>query len=842
MSESIIPRRQAGRAHATVGIMAVWPFRRRNHRKRPRSENMSDVDSTTRETPEDVARARRRKTEPGSQTQPVPIKRQPNKLQRRERSYSFEKGREDALAIERRKTSRKRVSGAVPQGQVDPRAHPYSKAFGSSSSRTPPRDNDNFLRMPTLHNKRNAEQLSRKKSSKRRKADHAREDEIRAMSGALDPVRPAAEPWQSGRPMKRDTKKARPGLGLSFRRSWDRDQPTSDVSLPLPGSIHSSLSSESEQVSFKVSALEALAPRPTLRYTVNPRYSSPPRERPNRHVSVRNKLSEKRPIPEATLRAHKRVDDLADDLTASDLRELMERDERRRARKREREQERIERRLARRAERDRAAATDGQPSQPNMERGVIGRESVGLGIEPESTVITSSKPRTSPRTSPSPSSKQQGKRPAAEMDDEEDTSDQPAYEPIEHFHRTDSIPLDNVSVASEEAEEPTNHRSSSPRKKIILMPRTSRSRSPPPPLNPAKLESSETDRKTSEGSIKRLRRSWSNLFRWGSRSRRKSGPSSFSNTSRDSMSVPHAPQAPAAAISDALTRKLSSNMPKRTLSRFREDLPELPLSPPQSRDSSPGPAHSAIMEQDSPDLDVSTDEDEPTPKRRDTPMSPEEVFGSVPASMPTSLDPSPEPAPISLGSVDSEGSWFGKRAAPKRGIPMNAPLTPPRTQHRRTASMSSDDSHHDPDLPTQVVADDDEYDHPVHIAEDDNMSDVDEDEYLSRFANQRSSGSHEIDDRQSSEASDDARWGVVGGHRPNVVEARAGDFAKSREGLMNTFSEGADDSEFDLAADDDSKENGLFRANSATRHERGSAKLTNINPRKSTDSRAVPTN
>lgn len=823
--------------------MAVWPFRRKNRRKRPRSDNMSDLDPTTRDTPEDLARARRRKTEPDSQTQPMPIKRQPNKLHRRERSYSFEKGREDALAIERRKTSRKRGSGAAFQGPVDPRAHPYSKEFGAPSSRAAPSwEYDNLPRMPTLHSKRNAEHLSRKKLSKRRKADHAREEEIRAMS-AFDPVRPAAEPWQSGRPMKRDNKKARAGLGLSFRRSWEREQPNSDISLPLPGSIHSSLSSDSEQVSFKVSALEALAPRPTLRYAVHPRYGSPPRERPNRSVSAKNKLSEKAPIPEATLRAHKRVDDLADDLTASDLRELLERDERRRARKREREQERIDRRLSRRAERERAAEAEGEQSQPNMERGVVGRESVGLGIEPETTVVTSSKPRTSPETSSGLTPKQQGKRPAAEMEDDDESGDHTAHGPIEHFHRTDSIPLDNASMISE-PEAPRHHRSSSPRKKIILMPRTSRSKSPPPPpLKPAKPESSDTERKTSEGSIKRLRRSWSNLFRWGSRSRRQSGgPSSFSNTSRDSMSGAHAPVAPAAPIPAALSRKLSSNVPKRTLSRFREDLPELPLSPPQSRESSPGPVPSAIMEQDSPELDSTMElDDEPTPKRRDTPMQPEEAVGSVPASIPTSTYPSPKPVPVSLGTVDSEGAWFGKKATTKRAMPMAAPLTPPPTQRRRAVSMSSDDSHHDPDLPTQMVDDDDD-DFPAQMMEDDDASDLADDEYLSRFANQRSSDSHMPNARPSSDASDDARWGVVGERQPNVVEPHARDFVKSREGLLNTLSEGANASEFGIDEHDEDKENGLFRANSATRHQKGSAKLMKITPRPSVDSRRVPAN
>lgn len=820
--------------------MAVWPFRRKSRRKRPRSDVQSDPESTVRDPPEDLvqARARRRNTEPAPQTlSTAPVKRQPNKLHRRERSYSFEKGREDALAIERRRTSRKRRSGALAQGQVEPHLHSglQSKDSGAPGAALSRPDNDNLPRMPTLHNKRNAEHMAHKKSSKRRKADHAREAEVRAMSN-FEPIRPAAEPWQSGRPMKRDTRRVVTGLGLGFRRSLEREKPDSDISLPLPGSIDSNMSSDSEQVSFKVSALEALAPRPTLRYTVHPRRYNPPPERSNRHASVRNRLSEKGPIPEATLKAHKRIDDLADDLTASDLRELMERDGRRRARKQGKDQERLERRLTRRAEKERAAEREGRHSPPNLERGVLGRESVGLGIEPKSTVVTSSTPRASPkssqRSSPNPTPKQSGKRAAEEMDDDDEVDDHGAQGPLEHFHRTDSIPLDNASVESVHDDPPVS-RTRSPRKKIILMPRTSQSRSPPPPpVEPSKTQTSDS-RKNSEGSIRRLRRSWSNLFRWGSR-KRKTGPSSFSNTSRDSMPGNQAPPF-ATPIPAALSRKLSSNVPKRTLSRFREDLPELPLSPPQSRDGSPELEQipSAIMEQNPPDIDIEMHHDGTMPKRRDTPMSPDDFMGRDLESMPTSVDPSPEPVPISLGSVDSEGAWFGTKKNPgRRSIP--TPLTPPRFERQPSASISSIDSHHDPDLPTEYVADED------GSYFDDSVS-------LSHFAHQRSSDSHVSHARASSDVSDDARWGVVGGRTPNVVEPGTKDFIKSREGLLHTFSDDDHSSErgvveSQLVLDEEDKENGLLRANSAVRHSKGSVKLMDVTPRTSADARRVSTN
>lgn len=751
---------------------------------------------------EDQARARRRRTEPAPQAQPT--KRQPNKLQRRERSLSFEKGREDALAVERRRTSRKRTTGAARQGPVGPRSHPHSKAPGAPNPDPSNLDHqDNFPRMPTLLMKRDGDHPSRKMSSKRRKTDHAREAEIKAL-GFYDPTRPPAEPWQTGRPMKRDTRRVRSGLGLGFRRSWEKEHPTSDVSLPFPRSVHSSLSSDSEHVSFKVSALEALAPRPTLRYAVcPPRYSNPSVHRPDRHVSVRNKVSDKEPIPEATLRAHKRIDDLANDLTASDLRELMERDERRKTRKRERDQERLQKRLARRAEKDKAARGEGRHSPPNLDRGVMGRESVGLGVEPNGVVVTSSRSRSPPK----PSSKQLGKRPAAEMEDDGEPSGTAHQGPLAHFHRTDSIPLDNVSMVSEPAAEPPVPRSESPRKKIILMPRASRSKSPHR-SNPPMAETPESLRKTSEGSIKkRMRRSWSNLFRWGSRSKRSSGPSSFSNTSRDSMSAAHPPSA---AIPAALTRKLSSNVPKRTMSRFREDLPELPLSPPDSRGTSPEAViPPAILEQDSPDLDSTMDFDNPTPKRRDTPMAPDEATGSAPASMPTTVGPSPEPpASLSMG-IDSEGSWFGTKRNSVQRAP-RVPPSPPRFHHHRSGSESSFDSHDDPDLPRQEVVEDE----GSYVADED---------YLSRLANHRSASTRMKNARPVSNDSDGARWGEVGGQTPNVVEPHAGDLFKSREGLLNTFSEDGNGSESSLA---DADENELQqRADSPVHAPRGKAKL-----------------
>jgi hypothetical protein len=133
---------------------------------------------------------------------------------------------------------------------------------------------DDLRRVPTLHNKRDGDDLPRKKSSKkRRRNDHQREAEIKAMSNIM-PLRRATDDWATGHPTGVDGRRVRTSFGLGFkgssRQEWDKYNRSSDISLPAE-SIHSVHSSDSEYLSFKVSALEALAPRPTLRYATHPR-------------------------------------------------------------------------------------------------------------------------------------------------------------------------------------------------------------------------------------------------------------------------------------------------------------------------------------------------------------------------------------------------------------------------------------------------------------------------------------------------------------------------------------------------------------------------------------------
>ncbi|KAL7629015.1 hypothetical protein AAE478_000533 [Parahypoxylon ruwenzoriense] len=798
--------------------MALWPFRRKGSRRQSRTPGPdSDADTPRRGRQEQPPL--RSQTEPCTTTTiagPSSGKRDgPNKLQRRPRTYSFSPGRRDSLRVTKAKKG--------PVASLPPSSVPAATAEAFRSHDLPAGSNEDLaIRVPTLHhdnsrNKRRGQPLPRKKSSKRRKEDHDREAEIKAMSQFM-PVRPATDFWTAGRPMKRESKRIRAVLN---RRSWDEP---SDISLPVPSSIHSAMSSDSEQLSWKVSMLDALAPRPTLRCSSNPVYGPTVSAVLTRSQSTRRKLADRGAIPEATLKAHKRVDDLADDLGAADLRELMERDQRRKEKKKEKERERIERRLVRRAEKQRAeeaaAAKSGTPPPQNLERGVLGRESTGAGSDPASVVITSSRRRSSNDSARRQGSQREGS----------DHGDPP--KPLDEFHRTESIPLEpsapaKVPETETEAERepgPTRQgapssRSSSPRVLNFIRSRRSRSKSPKSSVHArseietpspalAKLEDAESGRRTSGSGSSRP---WKSFFKWG-KNRRSSGPSSFSNTSRDSMSA----GPPPAHANYIQARRISSNLPKRTMSRFREDLPELPLSPPDSRITSP-------------EADPLTTEPLPAipddaQMRYDTPTSghrSHEAMRATPISWHRDeVQPSPAPQSMSLASIDSEASWLSGRVGRKR---TSSGMRNSLQQYAQPALSGGSEG---------PASDDD------NIVEDEYMNSV-----VPTHSHRKSTG----EARPSSDEEDDvreAKWGAVG-QTPTVMHHR--DTMRSREGVFQSFDDDDYEKCIEKYSDDDGEGHSPVQPQEATSvsfdkgHTRkfsaGSAKLLEISPRASGENR-----
>jgi hypothetical protein len=485
--------------------------------------------------------------------------------------------------------------------------------------------------------------------------------------------------------------------------SKNLQNPISNISLPSVDSMHTSLSGASDhQTSYKLSSFDMLAPRPTIKYAENPRYT------PgaggvglDSADSRRRRVSERVALDQEALQANRRIDELADDLSAGELRELMERDEKRRAKKQIAERIKMGRKIARRQEKQKEeeaiAIRDGIPPPDNMERGVMGRDVVGLGIGTSAVVIASK------RKSSSESENGRANRPAQLRQDLD-----PLERPVANFHRTDSLTTENFTPTSE-MDDPVVEiakvgtvakaqisPSSSPRghrrgpsniSQLMDLNKPEPKGDPEPvlvapllaPLNP------EPSRKSSETTSSRGRasQSWTSFFRrsrTNKSNKRDSAPSSFSNTSRDSMQNISFSQA-------AYTQKPSSNMPKRTMSKFREDLPELPLSPPDSRVQSPeGDMVPPIR--DYPDKKALRPSSDDLRVRYDTPSS---GYRSVDAlrmqdETPTGPGveaPSPDPATFpsqSLASIDSEGSWLsggGRKGGSKRGSSQLAQYTQP---------------------------------------------------------------------------------------------------------------------------------------------------------------------
>ncbi|RYP16333.1 hypothetical protein DL765_005183 [Monosporascus sp. GIB2] len=797
--------------------MAMWPFRRKGWRKRSRTAPISaDVDTQ--------GRGRQGQPPNRTQTEPDPVmtgagstkERRENKLQRRRsRAYSFSPGRRDSLRIApaQKQPTASFPAGSTPAvtGQFDGREGEVLNKGGASIPRAPTLHHDN-----SRNKRKSGQHLPGKQSSKRRKEDHDREAEIKAMSKFM-PVRPATDSWTIGRPVKRQSIRGR----NAFHRSWD-EHPSSEVSLPVPESIDTAISSDSEQVSWKVSALDALAPRPTLRYSSHPLYGPASTSGPMRSTSMRKKLAERGPIPESTLKASKRIDDLANDLDASDIRELMERDKRRREMKKEKERERLERRLARRAEKQQReeaeAAKSGTPPPQNLERGVLGRELVTSGVDRTSAIITSSKMRPSYE-----SSREQFKK----LSSDEPIRREDAPSPLDNFYRTSSFPAEpstQPDVAQHEtgrkpdteAPEPPSPRSTSPGLMNFMRSKKRRSsptrsdfekaESTPPQAIFLRAEDAESGggRTSDSGSS----RPWMSFFKWGGRNRRISGPSSFSNTSRDSMLANPPPQPPPSYV----PRRVSGGMPKRTMSRFREDLPELPLSPPDSRVTSP--------EADPPPSEPLPIIPDDVQMRHDTPISgrrSQEGMRATPNYLHRDeTQASPAPQSMSLASIDSEASWLsgrmggGKRAS--TGLRNSSQTYPNRIASGGSESQSSGRT-------------------------DDAIVD---DEYLDSFApdplHRDSTG-----EAQSNRDEDDgreARWGAVG-HTPTVMHHR--ETMRSREGLLiQSFDE--EDQDADKASEDTFEEGvtpvepqRATSVNLGRGHARnfsaGSAKLLNLTPR-----------
>ncbi|KZF23209.1 hypothetical protein L228DRAFT_237796 [Xylona heveae TC161] len=735
--------------------------------------------------------------------------------------------------------------------------------FQNPGSRTslPP---ENALQRPTLRAKRSANDSSllRRKSSKKKKRDHEREEEIKAMSTMSPPIPIPRRPTSHlGVPLRRDSKKLQGGLGRY------PEQRTSEISLSFAASMQSSVSSVSESVEFRVNPLDVFSPRPTIRYLDATRqgFGSGVWE-PSRSNSKRTRRTV---IPEDAVGEaphRRRIEELADDFDAGALREVMERDQRRRDRKRRAEEERAYRRLLRRSEGPREAQSQqieptplaSEPQEVAMMESVHGA-AAGAGQDvqvapPRDQSIEMQRVHSSRSWLPG-SSKEKlnlsediatGAAPPTEQAT-------PAEESVEPIMTAQAVRLSHATTSSphspaEHMRQPSN----------ISQIRDVRHES-----TPEVSSLLESERRGSDTSGRYIG-AWSSFFRRNAtRGKRRSvergrlTPSEFSNTSRESMSR----QPPPVSLQGRIRAR--SGTPVRTQSKFREDLPEYPISPPDSRVQSPEasvPNQSThwnrgheLYERTLAGSAVSRDMPSRSSMapRNESPMS---GYRSYEA-------PSPDGRMSglmmsqSLASVDSEGSWLSGK--PMRIPSHTAPLRESASSLlRRQERYSHYDDEHDENEALGIT--EDEYFNrltpgPDTVLESGETPNATRKPSSTAIGPEESDGEDVLGVRAEENEGDKGTWHHGLGRQPTVIHS--GKRAKSREGLLNYFQADADDRSVESSPMEDSPNEdvgfegeletpAIERATSVDykgKHVRhlsaGSAKLLDIPPRASGEGR-----
>ena len=517
----------------------------------------------------------------------------------------------------------------------------------------------------------------RKQSTRTRKEEQIREEEIRAMSSSS----PLSKRRGDG-PLRRDSKKVRSGLKESTVSLPPPDESEYDPSIGI-----------TEQRGWELGGFSMFSPRPAVRLSGTPQYVASASIRSNSPVPTEpvRKLKEKERAPGSRdKRMRDTIGDRADDLGASDIRMLLERDAKRRSKRDQEQHERLDRKIRSRAGRNRGDSdkrreadevrrieearqraeeqlrahenvpppTDTHPAFRDQQE-----DGVGLGIERDAAVagaatggaVAVGGAVVVSETLDQPS-------PVSPLDETEDPFTDAAEEQSPRASH-DQMPGTFTPLGSP-SEEPVLETA-----KAVRM-----SQASTPPLSPIHStraiptmtetaeprETSETPapvpivapRRASQPNPERRTGALSSLFkRGGSRKASAAKPPSemsFSNTSRESMRNQALPAHLVGIQPQTVVVRRASGTPVRTQSRFREDLPELPVSPPDSRVGSPAAvtayqgraAGSALVDVPRERGPATAGSEAPTAPRFDTPISPSLRHGA------------------SLASVDSEGAWL----------------------------------------------------------------------------------------------------------------------------------------------------------------------------------------
>ncbi len=502
----------------------------------------------------------------------------------------------------------------------------------------------------------------KKRLSKRKIYEIAREREIKMMASMpIDIPRRATTPLP-GDPMQIDARRAY----SSHSRRIDRHR--SDISLSVRDSAASSLSDYADSYTFKVNSFAAWTPRPVIRYVESPR-ASYPRSQKSPEPADRRAKSPSVEVSDEDLRTKRRIDELANDLDAGTLRELMDRDRRRRERQQLKDQEKLVRKLQRNAQR-----------VPNLQEPPTGSPEVREGETNGNTENQRGRSSPQTQTEAQPTSQETEAFLSGEADEGSwlrDTSmdvERSGRKSPESAHVVGNI--DDSSICEKKtaqrlsfgpSQEMTMSRSTispshSPSRRGVHSPDSSQLYGMTRESLSDISKNVGSERRSSDHSGAHVNPITS-IFRRGSSRLKRSyrerfpdrSPPPMKNVSHESFFKVHT-QTPTPAPTPYVPPKalLGTNSFKRSHSKFTEHFGDEPLSPPDSRLQSPDiPEHGPLVEDQVPDLQSKSYYPIPGTDDRDGVKNGRNSWAD-------SVEDDPDNLPLSqsLASVDSEGSWM----------------------------------------------------------------------------------------------------------------------------------------------------------------------------------------
>lgn len=725
--------------------MAIWPFGRKNKRH------------TIQLGAPDAANLKA-SYENGSTFVDSSVSRKPYRKQSKRQKNRHSQPIEDASSSFRDESSQGAVQPLYPStfdrepsysvkmlpklpSKIDQAPEPYISHPGADHNQQSSLSRNGSLLKSKQNDKGPA--VLKKKLSKRKAYEIAREQEIRLMASS-----PIDIPWRPGTlPGERVSVETRRAPRTHSRRS---DRHLSDLSLPVRDSAASSVSDCSESYTFKVNSLAAWTPRPIIRYVEAPR-SSAARSQKSAEVPGRKENALNFSISEEELYSKQRVDALADSLDASALRELLERDRRRKEKQRIEEQKRLRRRLQRRAERQRREEEQEDESQRQHSHAqgpsAINRGQAIVGKNAESTPDDTGTMCKNDETKIFLSGDTAG---SWLRDASKERSRHTSFESVHVVGNLDDSSVTKLKLAerpsfTQSHDMGMSHTtlSPSPSRRGLSSPTSSQVYGVARESTSDVSRTVESERRLSDHSSTRggalaslFRRSSSRLKR-RYRERFQDQSSELSNTSHESFfkvptqssgPPPYSPPKPF----------LRSGVIKRSQSKFTEHFGDEPLSPPDSRLQSPEipeePSDQFGKENDTLNLHVESHYPIPGSESdlQDASKIPHRSWGDE------SLEDGADNVPLSqsLASIDSEGSWmsgqFLRRISQRRSnlIHRSTSLSHNHTEEGHEDSVKDDampqkehfvrfeSDHDDTEGPSSSVLDNQEKDSNIRASQD----------------------------------------------------------------------------------------------------------------------------